>query len=165
MSCWYHYYVKTTSFPSNNDISVTSTVPLDCDNGVHVEFRKHLIFVSWGIFQNFEKTYVHLLLSIFPMEYKDMFVIYCLYRKESGHQLLWNTGLVSSWLQWALRINIKQINTGWRIYNGVSKLCHHWLRWWLVTRAAQIYLVITTTGAGSIFCEQMSVNIIKMRRL
>ena len=68
-------------------------------------------------------------------------------------------------LRQSRRINIKQINTGWRIYIGVSKLCHHWLRWWLVTWAAQIYLVITTTGAGSLFCEQMSVNIIKMRRL
>ena len=68
-------------------------------------------------------------------------------------------------LRQSRRINIKQINTGWRIYIGVSKLCHHRLRWWLVTWAAPNYLIITTTGAGSLFCEQMSVNIIKMRRI
>ena len=53
--CWYHYYIETTAFPRNNDISFTSIVPLDCDNGVHVEFRKHLIFVALWIFQTFEK--------------------------------------------------------------------------------------------------------------
>ena len=68
-------------------------------------------------------------------------------------------------LRQSRRINIKQINPGLLICIGVSKLCHHRLRWWLVTWVAPIYLVITTTHAGSLFCEQMSVNIIKMRRL
>ena len=72
-----------------------------CDNGVHMKFRKHLVFVALWIFQNFEKTYIHFLLLIFLMEYKDPFIIYRLYRKEPGHQQLWNTGLVSSWIQWA----------------------------------------------------------------
>ena len=62
-----------------------------------IKFRKHLIFVALWIFQNFEKTYIHFLLLIFLMEYKDPFIIYCLYRTESGHQQLWDTGLVSSW--------------------------------------------------------------------
>ena len=72
---------------------------------MHMKFRKHLIFVALWIFQNFEKTYIHFLLLIFLMEYKDPFIIYCLYRKESGHQQLWNTGLVSSWIQW-VRFNL-----------------------------------------------------------
>ena len=51
------------------------------------------------------------------------------------------------------------------IYIGASKLCHHWLGRWLVTWAVPIYLIITTADTGSWFCEKMSVNIIKMRRL
>ena len=102
VKCWYHYYVETTSFPRNNDISITSTVPSDCDNGVHMKFRRHSIFVTlYEYFKILKKhiTYINFLLSIFLMEYKDPCIIYCLHRKESGHQELWSTGLlaVSSW--------------------------------------------------------------------
>ena len=65
-----------------------------------MKFRKHFIFVALWIFHNFEQTYIHFLLLIFLMN-KDPFIIYGFYRKESGHQQLWNTGLVTSWLQWA----------------------------------------------------------------